>query len=141
MAGTVSTEMKLLSVENYDAEPALEGKSLTLVCTARGSPRLQFRWYKDHYLFNASLTARSAWEVRLQDDFDDKQMFIFNVDGVTMFDKGELGVSRRSTRWGRGCLMERERERERQRERKRETEGEKEREIDRGRERGRLLVA
>ena len=82
------SEMKLLSVENYDNKPALEGKSLTLVCTARGSRKLKFRWYKDQFLFNASLTSRNAWEVRIQDDYDDKQMSIFNVDGVTMFDKG-----------------------------------------------------
>ncbi|KAL8566790.1 hypothetical protein ACOMHN_005741 [Nucella lapillus] len=84
----VDPEMKILSLENYDAESALEGKSLTLVCTARGSGRLHFRWYKDKFLFNASLTSRAAWEVRIQDEFDDKQMSIFNVDGVTMFDKG-----------------------------------------------------
>ncbi|XP_070196079.1 uncharacterized protein, partial [Littorina saxatilis] len=83
-------EMKLLNVEHYDARPALEGKSLTLVCTARGSSRLKFRWYKDKFLFNASLTSRNAWEVRINDDYDDKQMSIFNVDGVTMFDKGEF---------------------------------------------------
>ncbi|XP_076462045.1 uncharacterized protein LOC143294556 [Babylonia areolata] len=81
-------KMKLLSVENYVAEPALEGKSLILVCTARGSKALQFRWYKDQFLFNPALTSRSAWEVRLNDEFDDKQMSIYNVEGVTMFDKG-----------------------------------------------------
>jgi hypothetical protein len=80
--------MKLLSVTNYGPQPALEGRSLTLVCTARGSPQLKFRWYKDQLLFNASLTSRIAWEVYMEDDFDDKQMSIFNIDGVTMFDKG-----------------------------------------------------
>ncbi|XP_076439888.1 uncharacterized protein LOC143279684 [Babylonia areolata] len=86
----VDPEMKLLSLENYNSDPALESQTLTLVCTARGSTRLTFRWYKDQLLFNASLTSRNAWEVLIQDELDNKQMSIFTVDGVTMFDKGKF---------------------------------------------------
>lgn len=46
------TEMKLLSVENYDQRPALEGKLLTIACSARGSEKLHFQWLK---VYNAGM--------------------------------------------------------------------------------------
>nr|KAG5703222.1 hypothetical protein BaRGS_034133 [Batillaria attramentaria] len=83
-------EMKLLSIENYDSSPALEGKTMMVLCTARGSDRLRFRWFKDGNEFNESLTSRNAWIMRLQNEADHKQMSIFTIDGVTTYDKGEF---------------------------------------------------
>ncbi|PVD23414.1 hypothetical protein C0Q70_16683 [Pomacea canaliculata] len=86
----VHPETCLLSVESHSKVPALEGRMMILVCTARGSPALHFRWYKDCHLFNASLTTRNAWELRLFDDINDKQVSVFNIDGVTTYDKGKF---------------------------------------------------
>ncbi|ESO86666.1 hypothetical protein LOTGIDRAFT_128644 [Lottia gigantea] len=81
--------MKLQYVENYDKKPAVEGKLLTLACTARGSSNMSFKWYKDGYLVNVSVSDRNAWEVRIPRTMNDKQMSVLNIDGVTVYDKGK----------------------------------------------------
>ena len=82
--------MRLLAVESADDGPALEGKLLTLVCTARGSDKLQIRWYKDNKPFNLTMTHRNAWEIRLPETIEEKQISVLNVDGVATYDEGEL---------------------------------------------------
>ena len=90
----ILVELRLLDVENnYAGAPVLEGHTMSLVCTARGSPLMTFRWYKDQLLFNVSLTARNVWEVLLEDQPNRRRLSVLNVDGVTVHDGGEITIA------------------------------------------------
>ncbi|XP_012936986.1 uncharacterized protein LOC101854078 [Aplysia californica] len=82
--------MRLLGVEKADEGPSLEGQLLTLICTARGSNSLQIRWFKDGRGFNLTMTHRNAWEIRLPETIEEKQISVLNVDGVTTYDSGQF---------------------------------------------------
>ena len=80
--------MNLISVESaHGNAPVLEGSLLTLVCLARGSDRLQMRWFKDGKTFNLTMTHRNAWQLRVPNER--KQISVLNVDGVATYDIGE----------------------------------------------------
>lgn len=83
------TEMKLLGVEHYGQRPAVEGNLLTIMCTARGSGQMKYRWYKDGSLLNTTLSQRNAWEIRIPRTIRKKQISVLNIDGVEFYDKGE----------------------------------------------------
>ncbi|XP_048255692.1 uncharacterized protein LOC124138812 isoform X3 [Haliotis rufescens] len=83
-------EMKLLGVEHYGQRPAVEGNLLTIMCTARGSGQMKYRWYKDGSLLNTTLSQRNAWEIRIPRTIRKKQISVLNIDGVEFYDKGEF---------------------------------------------------
>lgn len=83
-----STALHLLDVQNYDKRPAIQGQLLTLVCTARGSEFLNFRWFKDGALVRTDLANRNAWEQRVPATVHETQLDILNIENVKPLDKG-----------------------------------------------------
>ncbi|XP_064606654.1 uncharacterized protein LOC135471373 [Liolophura sinensis] len=71
--------LHLLDVQNYDKRPAIQGQLLTLVCTARGSEFLNFRWFKDGALVRTDLANRNAWEQRVPATVHETQLDILNI--------------------------------------------------------------
>lgn len=84
------SELHLAEVTNYDPNPALQGKLLTLVCAARGSAHMTFRWYKDQHKVETDLTQRNAWESKIPHTVQGMQLSVLNIDNVTPFDAGKI---------------------------------------------------
>ncbi|KAL3869109.1 hypothetical protein ACJMK2_041834 [Sinanodonta woodiana] len=85
-----SQELQLIEVSNYDGKPAVQGKLLTLVCSAKGSKNIEFNWYKDNHPVVTNLTQRSIWETRVPDNVQDTQLSVLNIDNVSPYDKGRF---------------------------------------------------
>ncbi|XP_041360143.1 uncharacterized protein LOC121376360 [Gigantopelta aegis] len=83
-------DAKLLYVDTFDQQPALEGALLTINCAAKGSQAMVFRWYKDGSLLDTSLSNRNAWQIHIPTTIDGKQTNVLNIDGVTFYDKGKF---------------------------------------------------
>ena len=80
-------------MENFENRAAPEGSFSNLVCRARGSSRLRFRWSKDGRVFNTSLTTRNVWHMRLAERDEHSHMAILNINDITIYDKGQSVVA------------------------------------------------
>ncbi|XP_060556123.1 uncharacterized protein LOC132716804 isoform X2 [Ruditapes philippinarum] len=81
-------ELVLSEVMNYDPHPTLRGKMLTLVCAAKGSQNLRFRWFKDNVHVDTSLTSRNAWETIVPHTVHGMYLSVLNIDSVMPIDQG-----------------------------------------------------
>ena len=87
----------LSEVMNYDPQPTLRGKMLTLVCAAKGSRNLMFRWYKDNVRVDTSLTLRNAWETIVPHTVHGMFLSVLNIDSVMPIDQGKWFIVDMST--------------------------------------------
>lgn len=89
---TIITELYLLSatmrVDSGTGLAALEDKSMTLSCVARGSPHIVFRWFKDGYLLDLSLFQRRAHETLIPSSRDGILRSVLTFDRVSPLDRG-----------------------------------------------------
>jgi hypothetical protein len=84
---TIITELYLLSatmrVDSGTGLAALEDKSMTLSCVARGSPNIVFRWFKDGYLLDLNLFQRRAQETLIPSSRDGILRSVLTFDRVS----------------------------------------------------------
>ncbi|XP_053395171.1 adhesion G protein-coupled receptor L2-like isoform X2 [Mercenaria mercenaria] len=81
-------ELMLSEIMNYDPHPTLRGKMLTLVCAAKGSSKMKFRWFKDNVRVDTSLTLRNAWETIVPHTVHGMFLSVLNIDSVMPIDQG-----------------------------------------------------
>ena len=90
---TIITELYLLSatmrVDSGTGLAALEDKSMTLSCVARGSPNIVFRWFKDGYLLDLNLFQRRAQETLIPSSRDGILRSVLTFDRVSPLDRGK----------------------------------------------------
>lgn len=83
------SELALSEVINYDPLATLRGKMLTLVCAAKGSSKMVFRWFKDNVRVDTSLTTRNAWETLVPHTVHGMLLSVLNIDSVMPIDQGK----------------------------------------------------
>ncbi|CAC5367520.1 unnamed protein product [Mytilus coruscus] len=89
-------ELYLLSVtmrvDSGSGLAALEDKSMTLSCVARGRPSITFKWFKDGYLldlrFDVSLFRKRAQETLIPSSRDGILRSVITFDHVSPLDRG-----------------------------------------------------
>ncbi|KAH9499892.1 hypothetical protein Btru_076854 [Bulinus truncatus] len=86
----INPALKFVSLEINGENSVIEGKMLTLTCTARGSEYIQFKWFKNGKPLNLSLTHRNAWEIHLPENIQGKHISVLNIDGISVYDEGKF---------------------------------------------------
>ncbi|KAH9499898.1 hypothetical protein Btru_076869, partial [Bulinus truncatus] len=86
----INPALKFVSLEINGENSVIEGKMLTLTCTARGSEYIQFKWFKNGKPLNLLLTHRNAWEIHLPENIQGKHISVLNIDGISVYDEGKF---------------------------------------------------
>ena len=86
---------RFLKLEKFDKGSALDGKLLTMTCSAKGSEYISFEWSKNGAIIDVSKTHRNMWIVRIPNGankLDNTYNSVLNIEKVHKLDAGKFSL-------------------------------------------------